>query len=220
MALRSTYNSGVFNSGLYGEPETTQGAVSAFIGVSASASAVTIVDASLSASIAFVASQPTGVRVVDASASISLGGIANVSAITYEVIPGFRPGYGLNTYGSYIYGENRSTEDASATASIAFAATVSGQVTRNVSSSTAIDFAFTSNGVIDVVASSTAAISISSDIGYIRIRTVAVSDDIAFTPVVNARYKWEDAPDPTIIWTDASDPSTTWTEADYLERAA
>jgi len=218
--LRSTYNSGVFNSGLYGEPETTQGAVSASIGVFASASAVTIVDASSSASIALVASQPTGVRIVDASASISLGGIANVSAITYEVIPGFRPGYGLNTYGSYIYGENRSTEDASATASIAFAATVSGQVTRNVSSSTAIDFAFTSNGVIDVVASSSAAISISSDIGYIRVRTFAVSDDIAFTPVVNARYKWEDAPDPTTIWTDASDPSTNWTEADYLERAA
>jgi len=37
---------------------------------------------------------------------------------------------------------------------------------------------------------------------------------------VNARYKWEDAPDPTNIWTEASDPSTTWTEADYLERAA
>ena len=133
MALRSTYNSGVFNSGLYGEPETTQGAVSASIGVSASASAVTIVDASASASIAFVASQPAGVRIVDASASISLGGIASVSAITYEVIPGFRPGYGLNTYGSYIYGENRSTEDASATASIAFAASVSGGVTRNAS---------------------------------------------------------------------------------------
>jgi hypothetical protein len=220
MALRSTYNSGVFNSGLYGEPETTQGAVSASIGVSASASAVTIVDASSSASVALVASQPTGVRIVDASASISLGGIANVSAITYEVIPGFRPGYGLNTYGSYIYGENRSTEDASATASIAFAATVSGQVTRNVSSSTAIDFAFTSNGVIDVVASSSAAISISSDIEYIRIRNVAISDDIEFTPAVNARYKWEDAPEPTTIWTEASDPSTTWTEADYLERAA
>lgn len=97
---------------------------------------------------------------------------------------------------------------------------VAGGITRNVSSSTAIDFAFTSNGVIDVVASSTAAISISSDLEYIRIRTFAVSDNIAFTPVVNARYKWEDAPDPTTIWTDASDPSTTWTEADYLERAA
>ena len=220
MALRSTYNSGVFNSGLYGEPETTQGAVSASIGVSASASAVTIVEASSSASIAFVASQPTGVRIIDASASISLGGIANVSAITYEVIPGFRPGYGLNTYGSYIYGENRSTEDASATASIAFSVSVAGGITRNVSSSTAIAFTTTARGVYDVVGSSTAAISISSDIGYIRIRNVAVSDNIAFTPVVNARYKWEDAPDPTTIWTDASDPSTTWTEADYLERAA
>jgi hypothetical protein len=230
MALRSTYNSGVFNSGLYGEPETTQGAASASIGVSASASAVAVVDASSSTSIAFVSSQPTGVRVVDASASVSLGGIANVSAITYEVIPGFRPGYGLNTYGSYIYGENRSTEDASATANITFAVSVAGKVTRNVSSLTAIAFTTTAHGVYDVVASASAAISISSDIGYIRIRNVAISDNIEFTPAVNARYKWEDAPEPTTIWTEASDPSTTWTEAsdpsttwteaDYLERAA
>ena len=220
MALRSTYNSGVFSSGLYGEPETTQGAASASIGVSVSASAVTIVEASSSTSIAFVSSQPTGVRVVDASASVSLGGIANVSAITYEVIPGFRPGYGLNTYGSYLYGKNISIEDGSATASIAFAVSVSGGITRNVSASTAIAFTATASGVYDVVASANAAISISSDIGYIRIRNVAVSDNIEFTPVVNARYKWKDAPDPTTIWTEASDPSTTWTEADYLERAA
>lgn len=220
MALRSTYNSGVFGSGLYGEPETTQGAASASIGVSASAIAVTIVDASSSASIGFASSQPTGVRVVDASANISLGGIANVSAITYEVIPGFRPGYGLNTYGSYIYGENRSTEDASATASIAVSVSVAGGITRNVSSSTAVAFTTTARGVYDVVASTNAAISISTDIEYIRIRNVAVSDDIAFTPIVSASYKWEDALDPTTIWTDASDPSTTWTEADYLERAA
>ena len=220
MALRSTYSSGVYNSGLYGEPETTQGAVSASIGISASASAVTIVEASSSTSIAFVSSQPTGIRVADASANVSLGGIANVSAITYEVIPGFRPGYGLNTYGSFIYGENRSTEDASATASITFSVSVAGGITRNVSSSTAIAFTATARGVYDVVASASPAISISSDIEYIRIRNVAVSDNLAFAPVVNARYKWEDAPEPTTIWTEASDPSTTWTEADYLERAA
>ena len=220
MSLRSTYGSGDFTSGLYGEPETTQAAASASIGVSATAFAVTVVSAAASASIGIVASEPTGVRIVDAAASISLGGIASVSAITYEVIPGFRPGYGLNTYGSYIYGENQSTEDASANASIAFAATAAGQVTRNVSASAAVIFTATANGVYDVVASSTAAISISSNIEYIRIRNVAVSDNLGFTPVVNARYKWEDAPDPTTTWTDASDPSTTWTEADYLERAA
>ena len=137
MGLRSTYNSGVYNSGLYGEPETTQGAASAAIGVSASASAVTIVDGAASTAIAFAASQPTGVRVVDASASISLGGIVSVSAVKYEVIHGFRAGYGLNTYGSYIYGKNISIEEGSASANIAFAASVSGGVTRNVSASTA-----------------------------------------------------------------------------------
>jgi len=102
MALRSTYSSGVFNSGLYGEPETTQAAASASIGVSAASSAVTVVSASATAAIAVSSSQPTAIRVADAAADISLGGIASVSAIKYEVIPGFRPGYGLNTFGSFL----------------------------------------------------------------------------------------------------------------------
>ncbi len=102
MALRSTYDTGVFGSGLYGEPETTQFSATASVGVSVSASAVTIVEASSTASITTTASQPSGIIIKDAAATVSLAGIVNVSAVTYEVVPGFRPGYGLNTYGSYL----------------------------------------------------------------------------------------------------------------------
>ncbi len=112
MALRSTYGSGDYASGLYGEPETTQAAASASIGFAASASAVTIVEASASASIALTSSDVSYIIIKDASASVSLGGIANVSAITYEVISGFRAGYGLNTYGSYLYGKTSASKRA------------------------------------------------------------------------------------------------------------
>ena len=210
MALRSTYSSGVFNSGLYGEPETTQGAVSASLGVSAAASAVTVVVAASSASVGVSASSPTAVRVADAAASPSLGGIATVSAVKYEVVPGFRSGYGVSTYGTYVYGENYSIEEASASASVSVAATTSAQVTRNVSASPAVVVTTASNAVIDVVGAATASISISPQIVYNRVRLMAASDEFGFTPDVSARYKWINSPE----------PATSWAVADYLERAA
>jgi len=220
MALRSTYNTGVFGSGLYGEPETTQFAGSTSFSVSASAAAVTIVEASSTANITTTVSQPSGVIIKDATATVSLQGIMSVSAVTYDVIEGFRSGYGKNTYGSYLYGKNISIEQGSSSTAITVTPSVSYEVLRQVSASPAITTTFTSNGVIDVVGRSTATISISPDIAYNRVRLMSASDSMDFTPDVNARYKWLDADDPTTIWTDAADPTNTWTEADYLERAA
>lgn len=210
MALRSTYSSGVYTSGLYGEPETTQAAASATVGVSAVSSAVTVVVASASASVGIVASSPTAVRVADASASPSLGGIATVSAVKYEVVSGFRSGYGVSTYGTYVYGENYSIEEASASASVSVAATTSAQVTRNVSASPAVIVSTVSNAVIDVVGAASPTVSISPEIVYNRVRLMEAADNIGATPSVSARYKWINSPE----------PATSWVVADYLERAA
>lgn len=220
MGLRSTYDTGVFGSGLYGEPETTQFSATVALSVSATASADTVKQVSSTASITTTASQPSGVIIKDAAAAVSLAGIVTVSAVKYEVVAGFRAGYGLNTYGSYMYGKNISIEEASATASITVTPTISYQAVRQVSASPAITTTFASNGVIDVVGRATATVSISPDIAYNRVRLMSAADSIGFTPIVNARYKWLDADDPTTTWTDVSDPTTTWTEADYLERAA
>jgi len=220
MGLRSTYDTGLFGSGLFGDPETTQAAASASVGISATSSAVTVVDASASAAIAVAVTPPTAIRVVDASASVSLGGIVSVSAVTYEVIPGFRPGYGLNTYGSYLYGKNISIEEGSATAAIGVSTSVSAQAIRQSGASPNINFAFTANGVIDVVGRSSATISISPNIAYNRVRLFSGTSVIAISTSVFARYKWLEADDPTTTWTASPNPSNTWTEADYLERAA
>ena len=220
MGLRSTYDTGLFGSGLFGAPETTQAAASASVGISATASAVTVVDASASPAIAISVTPPTVIRVVDASASVSLGGIVSVSAITYEVIPGFRPGYGLNTYGSYLYGKNISIEEGSASATIGVTTSVSAQAIRQSGASPSIAFAFTSNGVIDVVGRVSATISISPNIAYNRVRLFSGTSVIAISTGVFARYKWLEAADPTTSWTASPNPSNTWTEADYLERAA
>jgi hypothetical protein len=210
MALRSTYSTGVFNSGLYGEPETTQGAVSASVGLSVVVSAVTVVFANAPASVDFVSSSPTGVRVADASASASLAGIATASAVKYQVVPGFRSGYGRNTFGSYVYGENYSIEDASVSTPIGVSAVASAQVTRNVSAAVQIVFAPVSSAVIDTVGAASTTVSILPQIVYNRVRLMAATDSIGFTASVSARYKWLESPNPT----------TSWNNADYLERAA
>ena len=220
MGLRSTYDTGLFGAGLYGEPETTQGAASASVGISVSASAVTIVDASAAAAIAVSVSPPTAIRVADASASVSLGGIVSVSAVKYEVIPGFRPGYGLNTYGSYLYGKNISIEEGSASTSIGVSTSVSAVAVRQSGAAPSIVIGFTANGVIDVVGRSAATISISPNIAYNRVRLFSGTSAIAISTSVFARYKWLEADEPSTTWTEASNPSNTWTEADYLERAA
>ena len=210
MALRSTYGSGEYASGLYGEPETTQAAASASIAVSATSSSVTIVSASASASMAIASSQPTAIRVADASANVSLGGVASISAVKYEVVSGFRGGYGGNTFGTYLYGKNISIEEASASVAIAVSATASAQVTRNVVAATTIAASAVTSAVIDVVGAATPTVSISTDIVYNRVRLMAAADNFDITAEVSARYKW----------LDAADPITSWTEADYLERAA
>jgi len=220
MGLRSTYNTGEYNSGLFGAPETTQAASSATLAVSVSASAVTIVNAAASTAIAVTATASDGTVVREGSASVSIAYSVVAYAFVFPESEGAREGYGKSTYGTFIYGENYSVEDASANVFISVTASASAQVTRNVSSSAAIAFVASASSVYSVVGASSAAISISADIEYIRIRDFSALAALGFTPSVNARYKWIEAADPTNVWTEAVDPSTTWTEADFLERAA
>tara|TARA_B100001115_G_C15848488_1_gene429264 strand:- start:12284 stop:12916 length:633 start_codon:yes stop_codon:yes gene_type:complete len=210
MALRSTYNSGVYNSGLYGEPETTQGAASTSVSITTTSSAVTVIAGAATASVTVSASNPTLVKIVDGSANVSLQGIATVSAVKYDVISGFRPGYGENTYGSFVYGENQDIGEGAINANISITATASAQVTRNVASTASVVISATASGFMSNVGASNATISISTNIGYNRVRLFSSATSFTFTSSASGRYKW----------LDVVDPSTTWTDADILERAA
>lgn len=210
MALRSTYDTGVHGSGAYGVPETTQGAVTASVSFAASANAVAILDASSSASVGLVASNPTPVRVVLGAVNANLGGIVSASAVAYERAAGFRPGYGTATYGTFVYGENYSVEDASASASIGVSASCSGVAIRQVQAAAGVAIATTAQGFMSIVGAVNDTVSISTEISYNRVRLVPVSDGIGVAAQVSARYKWNDIVPPT----------TTWVEADYRERAA
>ena len=209
MALRSTYNTGVHGSGFYGIQETTQGAASASWSVSASASAVTVVRAAATAAISSSATA-SGEIIKDGAVTANVLSVVTSSAIEYVRNDGFRAGYGLNTYGSYIYGENYSVEDGSATASISVTPTVSYQVVRQVTATPAVTVSATAQGFMSIVGAVSDTVSITPNIEYNRIRLFSASDNILGDTVVSARYKW----------LPATDPTTTWTTSDYLERAA
>ena len=209
MALRSTYNTGVHGSGFYGIQETTQGAASASWSVSASASAVTVVRAAATAAISSSATA-SGEIIKDGAVTANVLSVVTSSAIEYVRNDGFRAGYGLNTYGSYIYGENYSVEDGSATASISITPTVSYQVVRQVTATPEITVTPSAQGFMSIVGAVSDTVSITPNIEYNRIRLFSASDNILGDTVVSARYKW----------LPATDPTTTWTTSDYLERAA
>ena len=210
MGLRSTYNTGVHGSGAYGVPETTQGAASAVASFSASSSAVAILDGSSSASFGVVSSNPTPVRVVLGAVNANLNGIVSASAISYNKDAGFRPGYGTSTYGTFVYGENYSTEDGSVSASIGVSASCSALAVRQSPVAADVAVSATAQGFMSIVGAVNDTVSISTEISYNRVRLVPVSEGISMTPLVSARYKW----------IDIAPPTTTWVEADYRERAA
>lgn len=162
----------------------------------------------------------SAIKLRNAAANIVCQGVVVTVAVEYPEVPGFRPGYGKNTYGSYIYGINHSIEEGAAAISLACSVTSAGIRIANAASNVALTSTMTANGVIDVVGQANIALSSSVNIEYNRVRLMAADINVAASIAINSRYKWLDAPDPTTTWTDVSNPSTSWTEADYLERAA
>jgi len=166
------------------------------------------------------ATTSSAIKVRTAAANIVCQGVVVTVAVEYPEVPGFRPGYGKNTYGSYIYGINHSVEEGAAAINLACNVTSAGIRIADAASNITLTSTMTGNGVIDVVGQANIALSSSVNIEYNRVRLMAASLNVAATVTIKSRYKWLDAPNPSTTWTDVSNPSTTWTEADYLERAA
>ena len=159
-------------------------------------------------------------KLKDGAVAATLQNAVVIVAETYAETDGYRDGYGKRTYGTFVYGENYSVEEASATISCTSSVSISYQRVRENSFAITPSATFVSNGVIDVVGSATITPTLSVAIDYKRVRLMSASDSVTLTTDLSARYKWLDADDPTTTWTDASEPTTSWTDADYLERAA
>ena len=196
-----------------------EGAASVSAASTATSDANRIIGGSSSATAASSVSA-SGEIVKDGAVAASLQNLVVSAALVYAETEGYRSGYGLRNYGTNIYGENHTVEEASASVSCSSSLSVNYERVRENSFTITSTATFVSNGVIDVVGRANVALSSSVDISYNRVRLMSATDTASLTVTVLSRYKWLDADDPTTIWTDASEPSTTWTDADYLERAA
>lgn len=146
----------------------------------------------------------------DASVAASLQNVVVSVAETYAETDGYRDGYGLRTYGTFVYGENYSIEDASASIALTSSVAISYERVRKQEASITGSSSTTSNAVIDIVGAATITPTSTVSISYNRVISFEAEDDVTLTRDVSARYKW----------LPATDPTTTWSEADYLERAA
>jgi len=122
-----------------------------------------------------------------------------------------RNGYGLETYGSSIYGRTDRVLDASATISASTTTNASCRVTSNVSPTISATLSATAIGFTSIESSARSTLSLSTKIEYIRVRNVSGSAATNAEILINSRYKWIDIPEPT---------TPTWVEADYREGAA
>lgn len=162
----------------------------------------------------------TAIKIITAAADIVCQGVVVAVAVEYPEAEGFRAGYGLNTYGTYIYGVNHSVEEGAASISLTCSVSSSAVKVVNAASNISIAATVTSNGVIDIVGRVDVVLSSAVNISYNRVRLMSATDALSSTVNVLSRYKWLDADEPTTTWTEAPDPSNRWVEADYLERAA
>ncbi len=152
----------------------------------------------------------SAIRIRTSAVNIVLQSAIVVVGEEYPEDEGFRPGYGKNTYGTFIYGENRSVDEVSVTIPLTSSVAVAYQRERPFAANITSSCSVVCSATIDTVASANIALSSSVNIEYNRVISFAASDNVTSATTVSARYKW----------IDVTNPSTTWTDADILERAA
>ena len=147
----------------------------------------------------------------DASVTITLQSATVSVAEEYVASDGFRPGYGLRTYGTSIYGRNDSIEQSTATIAIAASMTVNGGLTRNVAVAITPSLSTTASAVFSVTASAATTSSLSLSTSAKRVLLGTSTSTIALTLATTAIEKWEPVAGTPETWTPVAASNETWT---------
>ena len=147
----------------------------------------------------------------DASVTITLQSATVSVAEEYVASDGFRPGYGLKTYGTSIYGRNDSIEQSTATIAIAATMTVGVNAQFNAQATIAPSLTTTASAVFSVTASAALTSSLSLSTSVERVLLGSSTSTIALTLATTAIEKWEPIAGTPETWTPVSDVTDTWT---------
>lgn len=207
MAYRASYGADAYGTELYGVTGAIDAAATVATTLSVTCSAVTIVNASATIT-ASLATAVTDDIIKDGSATIALQGATVSVAEEYVETDGFRPGYGLRTYGTSIYGQNNSTEVGAANIAISASMTVSAARTRNVTAAISTTTTLTAASVFTVVGAANLSLGLTISTSVNRVLLGSSTSTIALSIATSAREKWEPVPLTSEIWT-----PITWSRA-------
>lgn len=207
MAYRASYGADLYGTELYGVTGAIDAAATVTPTLSVACSAVTIINASATIATSLT-SAVTDDIVKDGSATITLQTATVSVAEEYIETEGYRPGYGLRTYGSSIYGQNNSTEESTATIATVASMSVSAARTRNVSAAISCNLSISVTSVFDVVGAANLSLALNILAASERVLLGSSTSAIALTIAASAREKWEPVSPTPEIWT-----PITWSRA-------
>jgi len=147
----------------------------------------------------------------DASVTITLQSATVSVAEEYVASDGFRPGYGLKTYGTSIYGRNDSIEQSTATIAIAATMTVGVNPQFNAQATIAPSLTTTASAVFSVTASAALTLSLSLSTSAKRVLLGTSTSTIALSLATTAIEKWEPIAGTPETWTPVAASNETWT---------
>ena len=211
MAYRASYGADFYGSGLYGVTGAIDAAATVTPALSLSCSAQVVRDgaAAIASTLSVSVVDPDTVN--DASATITLQSATITVAEEYVASDGFRPGYGLKTYGTSIYGRNDSIEQSTATIAITSTMTVGASPQLNAQATIASTLTTSASGVFDVVGAVNLAVSLSLSTSVARVLLGSSTSTIALSLATTAIEKWEPIAGTPETWTPVAATSETWT---------
>jgi len=211
VAYRASYGADFYGSGLYGVTGAIDAAATITPALSAVCSAQIVKDgaATIASTLSVSVVDPDTVN--DASATITLQSATITVAEEYVASDGFRPGYGLRTYGTNIYGRNDSIEQSTATIAITSTMTVGASPQLNAQATISSTLTTTASGVFDVVGAVNLALSLSLSTSVARVLLGSSTSSIALTLATTAIEKWEPVAGTPETWTPVAASNETWT---------
>ena len=211
MAYRASYGADLYGSGLYGVTGAIDAAATVTPALSLACSAQVVRDGAAAIACALSVSVVDPDTVNDASATITLQSATVSVAEEYVASDGFRPGYGLRTYGTSIYGRNDSVEQGTATIAASLSVATAYVRERNVSVAIAASLSSTATGVFDVVGAANLAITSSITATANRVHLASSTSTIALSLAASGIEKWEPIAGTPETWTPVATTSETWT---------
>jgi len=219
VAYRASYGADFYGSGLYGVTGAIDAAATVTPALSAVCSAQVVKDgaAAIASTLSVSVVDPDTVN--DASATITLQSATVSVGEEYVEADGYRPGYGLRTYGTSIYGRNDSVEQGTATIAATLSVATAYIRKRNASASITASLSSTATGVFDVVGGANLAISSSFTASANRVHLASSTSTIALSLTASAIEKWEPIAGTPETWTPVAATSETWTEITWSRAA-